>query len=242
MAKIRNRKGSFILNLLTISIMLATLAVAVVYALIFINPEMPFNPFPPPGDSATRLPQATETDSPTVFLPPTWTATMDPSTSTPTPTRTPRPSSTPTDTPVPSETSTADEDTTQEPISSTFILQANSPSYTSNFANDQVCSWMGVAGQVFDLDGAPLGGVTVYLGGTLAGEDVDLFAESGTADAYGPSGYEFALGSEPVASVNTLWIQVYDQEQSQPLSDKIFFSTFSNCDRNLVLVNWNEIR
>jgi hypothetical protein len=242
MAKFRNRKGSFILNLLTIAIMLATLAVAAVYALIFINPEMPFNPFPPPGDSATRLPQATETDSPSVFLPPTWTATIDPRTSTPTVTRTPRPSATPTDTPVPSITPTVDENATQAPFSATYILQANSPSYTSNFANGQACSWLGVAGQVFDLDGAPLTGISVYLSGTLAAQDVDLFAESGTADAYGPSGFEFTLGSEPVASSNTLWIQVYDQEQSQPLSEKIFFSTFNDCDRNLILVNWNQIR
>jgi len=239
-AKTSNSRGGC-LNLLTVGMLLATIVVIAVYAIIFINPELPFNPFPPPTVNPA-LQQPTGTNTPAVYLPPTWTATADLSTATPTQTSTPRPSATPTNTVEPSISPTIDEFATEAPFTATFVLQANSPSYTENFANDQECSWMGIAGQVFDLSGAPLTGITIHLGGTLSGQDVDLYAESGSADTYGPSGYEFVLSNAPVTTTNTLWIQVIDLEEEVPLSEKIFLSTHNDCTRNLVLASWNKIR
>ncbi|MBN1264825.1 MAG: hypothetical protein JXA25_04980 [Anaerolineales bacterium] len=243
MAKNRNSKDgrSILLNLLTVAILVATLGVVAVYATIFLNPTLPFNPFPPPTANAA-LQEPTTTKTPAVYLPPTWTPTPDLSTATPTETNTPRPSQTPTRTTEPTITPTVDENITQAPFSPTFVLQTNSPSYTENFANDQECEWMGIAGQVFDLSGAPLSGVTIHINGALSSQAVDLYAESGSAEVYGPSGYEFVLSDVPVTSTNTLWLQVFDLEEEQPLSEKIFLSTYNDCTRNLVLVNWNLIK
>jgi hypothetical protein len=58
---------------------------------------------------------------------------------------------------------------------------------------------------------------------------------------YGPGGYEFELGEGPVASTQTLWVQLLDQAML-PLSDKIYFDTFSECDKNLILINFNQVR
>ena len=238
MAKNRQR-GKFLFNLLTMAILLATLAVIAVYALIFINPDLPFNPFPPPTGVSSLDPGPTATDTPAVYLPPTWTATVVTSTASPSPTRTPRPSATQTE--EPSATATTDPDATESPVTLPYVLQTNSPSYTENFANGQECSWHGIAGQVFDTEGAPQTGITVHLSGTLDGQEIDLYAESGSADSYGPAGYEFVIGESPVTTTNTLWIQVYDEDAEAPLSEKIFLSTYNDCERNLILVNWNRL-
>jgi len=163
------------------------------------------------------------------------------STATPTETQTPRPSATPSNTPEPSITPTVDPNATQAPFSPTFILQENSPSYTENFANEQGCDWMGIAGQVFDTGGEPTTGISIHLSGALSGQIVDLYAESGEAEIYGPSGYEFVISDTPVTSTNTLWLQVVDMESEEPLSEKMFISTYNDCTRNLILVSWNEI-
>jgi hypothetical protein len=100
---------------------------------------------------------------------------------------------------------------------------------------------MGIAGQVFDVDGGPLAGITIHLSGALSGQAVDLYAESGDAEDYGPSGYEFVISDTPVTSTNTLWLEVMDMELEAPLSEKMFISTYNDCTRNLVLVSWNQI-
>jgi len=235
----KSGKG-ILLNLLTVAILVATLAVIAVYAVIFLNPDLPFNPFPPPTENPL-LQEPTSTSTAAVYLPPTWTATADMSTATPTETQTPRPSATPSNTPEPSITPTVDPNATQAPFSPTFILQENSPSYTENFANEQGCDWMGIAGQVFDTGGEPTTGISIHLSGALSGQIVDLYAESGEAEIYGPSGYEFVISDTPVTSTNTLWLQVVDMESEEPLSEKMFISTYNDCTRNLILVSWNEI-
>ncbi len=62
-------------DILSIIVLLITVCIAGYFVLIFINPNMPLNPFPPPP-TPFRLPTATITP---IQLPATWTATNPPS-------------------------------------------------------------------------------------------------------------------------------------------------------------------
>jgi hypothetical protein len=102
---------------------------------------------------------------------------------------------------------------------------------------------MGVAGQVIDVDGAPVLGLIIEVGGLLDGKRIGsptLLQATGLATAYGAAGYEVKLADEPIASVGTLWIQVLDQA-GLPLSDKITFDTYDDCERNLVVIYFKQI-
>src|SRR3989304_998855 len=230
-----------VLNLLTFLVLLTALCVGGAYAAIFVDPYLPFNPFPPPTFPPT-LGFPTPTSTAPVSLPPTWTPTSASAVLTGTPT--PEPSVTPTPPSASTGTSTSTPSTplfTSTPTSTPwpFVLEANSPVYTENF-NDQRCNWLGIAGPGFDKDGNPLpGDIVVRLRGQLAGQLVQLDAITGTAPDYGEAGYEFYLSDQPIASENTLSIQLFDTG-GIPLSERVFLITFDACDKNLVLVNWNQ--
>jgi len=101
---------------------------------------------------------------------------------------------------------------------------------------------MGVAGQVFDLSGAPISGQQVRIGGFLGGKTVELLTLTGLTNAYGTAGfYEFNLGEKPVASKGSLWVQLIDQA-GLTMSDKIFFDTYDSCDKNLIFINFKQMR
>jgi hypothetical protein len=225
----------WIFNLLTIIVFLATLAVGGVLAMVMANPYVSFNPYPPPTLPPTLGPP-TPTNTPEIFLPPTWTATI---TFTPGPTSTPTPTFTATlptlpalDTPTPPSTSES---------GAQFDLQEGSPAYISD---ERGCDVMGVGGKVFDLTGAPIAGLAVRMSGELAGQSMrTLDSLTGSAaDRFGFGGYYFELADTPIASQGTLWIQVLDASSGLPLSNQEFLDTFNACDRNLVLVNWQQVQ
>jgi hypothetical protein len=124
-----------------------------------------------------------------------------------------------------------------------FILHRGDPVAIPNIGHPEAgCDWMGVAGRAFNMSGAPIAtGLFVQLKGALEGEEVEMLRMTGTATQYGEGGYEFVLGEKPVASSETLWVQLFDQAML-PLSDKILFDTFSECNKNLTLVNFNQVR
>ncbi|HET7011532.1 MAG TPA: hypothetical protein VFI11_12225 [Anaerolineales bacterium] len=244
---LRRRGGSLgasLANCLTIVILLATAAVAAGMAAVFSNPSLveAINPFLPvhfePGPTVPpTLGFPTRTNTPEIYLPPTWTHTPAPSD---TPTETPLPS----DTPLPSETPTPLPSTgTPQPTATglPFSVQPGSNILVTNFANDDGCNWMGVAGQVFDLSKAPYPGVTVHVEGQLAGQLVKIDTLTGSATRIGPAGYVFDLSDHPIASTGTLWIQLKDTA-GLLLSDKVFFNTSAQCDQNMVFINWNQVR
>lgn len=232
------RRSGMIWNILTILTIITAVCVCMAAALIFINPYLPLNPFPPPTLPPTAaLPTATPT--PRVVLPPTWT---------PTATSSPTPVPESTDTPLPSATLpfevTPDEETTGTPQSGLpFVLHAGDPVYIPNFAYpDLGCNWMGVGGRAFDLSGAPIAqGLFVQVGGTLNRQSVDLLGMVGMVNNYGTGSYEIKLSDKPLASTRSLWIQLFDQAYI-PLSNKIYFDTFADCEKNLILINFSQIR
>ncbi len=230
-----------ILNLLTTVILVVTLLLAGVFAAVFVNPSyvglinpyLPIKLSPQPTLPPTLGPP-TATQTPAKYLPSEWT---------PTPTETQTPTETPTETPAPTDTATPTPLTpAPSPTGFAFILQAENPKLTQNFANTKGCQWMGIAGQAFDKQSnAPITGLAVRLTGTLGSTPFDLTSLTGSAPAYGPGGYEFVLGDKPVASNQTLSLQLMDTS-GVALSDKVYVSTSDQCSQNLVLVHWVQVR
>ena len=103
------------------------------------------------------------------------------------------------------------------------------------------CDWIGVAGQVFDMSGAPLQNLILHLEGFWNGSAVAREALSGSAGHYGPAGYEFILGTQTLDSTQTVWIQVQDAAHKQ-LSPRVYLNTYNDCARNLILVNFVQVR
>jgi hypothetical protein len=234
--------SALVWNILTVLILLLTICVGLGFLMIFINPASAFNPFPPPTIPPT-LGLPTITPTPFSVLPATWTPGP---TQEPTVTDTPRPTSTSfaTETPFSLFTPTATMTETQVVGGMPYDVAAGSPVAISSatFHPEAGCNWIGVAGQVLDMSGAPVStGVFIQLSGVYAGEFIEATSLTGVAPQYGQAGYEFYLGDKPEASNKTLWIQLLNQEGG-PLSEKIYFETFEDCNRNLIFINFKQVR
>lgn len=119
-----------------------------------------------------------------------------------------------------------------------FSAQEGSPFTLPNFTHPESgCDWMGVAGQIFDAEGSEMQGLTVVTGNLLDEGGDKLAAQTGLALAYGFGGYEIQLSDSPVDSILTYWIQVYDTDGTA-LSDQVFFDTYDDCEKNLILINF----
>ena len=94
---------------------------------------------------------------------------------------------------------------------------------------------------MLDLTGSPVYYVIVQIGGSLEGKPIDLISVTGSASELGQGGYVFSLSDHPVDSSDSLWIQLQDQ-QGLALSEKIYFSTYASCEKNLILINFTQIR
>ncbi len=198
-------------------------------------------PCPVCPPTATIVPSATLTSTPEKSLTPTRTPT---STATETKTATPTRTETPTRTPIPTRTATL----TRTPIPSRtptatpdpriYSVQPNTPLYAQNFTHPELgCNWLGVAGQVFNKTGTAVKNLVIVVDGQLNNAAVDALAFTGLATAYGPGGFEMQIGSKPLASQQTLFIQIFDVG-GRELSGRIPFDTQGDCNRNLVLINF----
>ena len=58
---------------------------------------------------------------------------------------------------------------------------------------------------------------------------------------YGRGGYEFTLADHPIASKQSAWVQLLDQS-NLPLSPKVYFNTYEDCSKNLIIVNFKQVR
>jgi len=224
-------------DMLSILVLILTVCLVGYFAFIFISPNSQFNILPPGGNifgpevpTATVTPiqlEATWTPSPTLELTPS---------DTPRPTFTPFFTSTsfslvpPTKTPKPTSTPRA-------PFSAISVTQVES----TIIHPDLACNWAGIGGTVVDANNSPVVGMVVVLRGTLDGSTTEQQTVSGINKEYGPSGFEFVIGSAPIVSNKTLYVQLVDQ-QNIPLSDKIFVTTSVDCAKNLVIVRFKRNR
>jgi hypothetical protein len=235
-------RSGVVWNILTVLVLLVALVVGVVFLVVFINPNVGINPFPPPT-MPVRAALDTPTPTPKSVLPPTWTPTSSPvpaDTSTPVPTSTPLPTEEAEI--VPTEEVTTAVENGDFPV----VLHDGSPQYipVTSFHPDFGCEWMGVAGQVIDVNGAPVQGLIIEVGGSLAGETIGeptILQATGLATAYGEAGFEVKLADEPIESTGSVWIQVLDQT-GLPISERISFFTFDDCEKNLIIIYFKQIR
>jgi len=230
-----------ILNIFTGLIMVLIVVIIALQVTIYLNPKVVFNPFPP-----YDLPEALVLENPTqasvtlVSLPTATSELVLEPTETPMPTATEKINYS-NGTPVPEITPVAP---TETPFSGyyAFVLQNDINAIESTlFKPNYGCNWIGVAGQVFDLQGRPVMGVRVWLRGTYNGKRVDLLSLTLESSPYGPSGFEFTLGDTPLNSSGQLSIQLLDQANI-PISDRLYFDTFEDCQKNLILINFKQIR
>jgi len=167
--------------------------------------------------------EATSTPVPINTLQPTLTPSVTPTFPPPTPTRTPSPTPTDTPTPGPSATATA----TFSPFP--FTKDQNSPQYLQNFANNAGCNWMGVAGEVFNLEGNPVapGEYVVHVWDS----GIDQRVSVGDAPAYGPSGYEQFIFDAPRVQDHSIQLET---SNGTAVSQVYRFQTRASCNQNLI--------
>jgi hypothetical protein len=223
-------------DMLSILILLVTLCAGVYFILIFINPGSPLNLLPPNRDPFAP-PTATIT---AIELEPTWTATVANVTETPTlfPTITLQPSPTSFSLIPPTETPTLTP-TPRAPFSASVnVLQSDT---TIPHLQASGCNWQGVGGSVVDANNSDIIGMVIRIAGRYNGKTVSMTTVSGVSPDYGKSGFEFVLGTVPIASTDDLYLQLLDQA-GLPLADNIYIDTFNDCEKNLVLVRFKKNR
>lgn len=226
-------------NVLTILVLMATIGIVLIFVMIYFNPYSNLNPFPP----ATFNPSfatVTSTVVPRFTLVPSWTPTnvIIQATGTPEPTNTPV-----------AITSLVDDTSSITPTISiagddyAFVVQQGSPAAIdgAQFHPNGGCDWSGVAGQATSMNGEAVKGLFVQLGGAIPeAEGMDNLTMTGLAPQYGQGGFEITLSNTLVATRRTLWVQLLDQ-QNLPLSDRIYFDTFDDCTKNLVIIYFNQV-
>ncbi len=232
------------IDYLSIGILLITLCIGLYFVAVFLAPNSGINPFAPnPYD-----PNATATFTITPIQPDaTWTPspTIEPSLApTLVPTFTPLPSPTffslipPTNTPTSSPTITPSR-TPKAPFTATVnVLQSD---ITIPHLAGQGCNWQGIGGSVVDANNSDIIGMVVRLVGIYNGKLIEMTSVSGITPGYGKSGFEFVLGSTPLASKDELFLQLLDQA-GLPLSDNVYLETFNDCKKNLLLVRFKKNR
>ena len=131
---------------------------------------------------------------------------------------------------------------TPEPTPVPYTLQTGVPAYLPNFGYpDAGCNWMGVAGQVFASDGTPLANQVILVRGEIDGVPIEVVSLTGTSegDKYGTAGFEAVLADNPRTTTDVFTIQVFDLD-GNILSDRYYFDTFYDCERNLIIINFSE--
>ncbi len=137
-------------------------------------------------------------------------------------------------------TATTEEPTPEPTLESPllFVVQEGNPAYMANFANPTMGGeWMGIAGQVFDEDGTEMIDLVIVAGSTLDPDGTEISSQTGTALSYGPGGFEIQLTDAPQDTSQTFWIEVRDQDGTV-YSERIFFDTFADCGKNLIIINF----
>lgn len=230
-------------RVLTTLVLLLTVLVLACYVAVFVNPQLPINPFPPvarvtipvqePGPAGGTPAAPTFTPPPT--FPPTWTPTLTP---VPTLTFTPRPTSTPvpptpTWTPIPPTPVPPQFTLRQDPI---FVGQTLYPGASG--------WWTGVAGEVSDPEGNAVTDVTIRIWDnkghtweTTPGSAANYAQTYGTT--YGGGGsyawWEQVLEGSCQQQL-TVHVQVFSGGQAR--SPEITVKTTGECSRNLVLIHF----
>ena len=211
-----NRFSDRTLEIATVVVVVLTALALLCYLAIFINPQVPFNPFKPATPTlvakATALPTWTPSPTPTS----TNTATPTPTwTPTPTPTNTPLPTAT--DTPLPTATNTPTRRPAPPPPRPT-ATPTPWPYYYSLSAGRGSCDFTGVYGYVVGANNLPEANVQMR-----AGNDQGWTTDTVT-DVNGFYWIQFWGG----AKAGKWFVRVFKGDQAR--SFQYWFETSGGCD------------
>lgn len=166
-----------------------------------------------------------------------------PAPNTPTPTLTPvPPTSTPTSPPI--TVTPVTPTPTGSPTAFLYELQISNPVYGQNFTHmEEGCNWIGVSGQVFNKSNLPITNLVIHIWGKVGQKLIDSVALTGHPEGinYGPGGYEIILSDELIDTSDSVFIQLLDLG-AKPLSAVYDFSTFDECDKNLIIINFVPVK
>lgn len=146
----------------------------------------------------------------------------------------------PADTKEPTPAPTVTHTPTLEPLP--FTLEGEPETLTSDLLRPGLgCDVLIIAGQVKDLRDDPIKNLTIHLFGELGGFEIDMYRIAGSETTYGESGYEFVLEGLVVESEDTLFIQLVDTNDI-PFSRAYAVRTYAECKRNMILINFKQVR
>jgi hypothetical protein len=220
-----------LMNILSIFFLALACLCPALSLMIYAAPDSALNPLPP-GGRATAVVLPTSTDTPILQFPPTWTPTPTVEAKA-TSTRPPAGTAGPTDTLVYNNPNP--QGTPKEFVP--FVVEGGNPTYS---ASPEGCSWLGVAGVVYDLSRAPVNNLIVSVHGLLSGDTLDLEQLTGEPSDGQNGDFILQLAEQPVLSLNSLSIQLFDGNRT-PLSEKIVFNTYAACDKNLITVTFIQV-
>ena len=239
--ELKEKPRPVIWNILTVIVLLGICGLVYTFLAIYLNPaRVPARLRPAPLPTLYQTPTPTAT---IILQPPTWTPTP---TLKPVATRTKAPTwtsvallITPTRTMTPTDTPIVDTAT----ITLTAMPAAADITYVASTTQhpNLACNWLGIGGTVMDASNKPLTFQTIQLGGTLNGKAVTGLALSGNNAAYGVSGFEIKIADSAVDSTQTVWVQLFDNN-GHLLTEKTYFDTYKDCQKNLVIIVFTIMR
>ncbi len=116
-----------------------------------------------------------------------------------------------------------------------YQFQPINTTYIPNTFTGDGCKWAGVAGRIYDRQGAPL--VYPSLGVRVTGP-VDKGAAAGSSEMLGDSGWMVQF--DVVPKHVTGFLQVYYKDQ--PVSDLIPYETHKSCFENMMIVDVQQVK
>ncbi|MEZ4511068.1 MAG: hypothetical protein R3C62_04265 [Chloroflexota bacterium] len=111
-----------------------------------------------------------------------------------------------------------------------FVKTAVSPAYLQNFANNAGCNWLGMAGELQDAEGKPMGAGAYQV--HVWGSGIDNRVLIGSVTAYSPAGWEVYLFSSPVVRSYQVQLELVDGQTA--VSPIYTVTTRASCSENLV--------
>jgi len=227
-------KNDRLLNRLTFLLLGLAAVVLACYLIIFLDPTFRLNPWPPIAQARLITLAPTPTLKPTP--PPTWTPTV---------VQTYQALATrPPDTPVPTHTPVVSRTPTTSPALPTKspykFMTVKSPVLMPDPYGAACGNWGGVGGQVLDLNGAPLTGVSVVgWGGPIPDQNKRVFVSGSDARInkfYGGDGaYELYIGAPGDFD---FFVVVY--ENGRAVSPVVKVRMVNDCTRDLALINFQR--
>jgi hypothetical protein len=119
-----------------------------------------------------------------------------------------------------------------------FTLSGDGVIYTPN-NNGRGCDWASIAGTVTGLGAQAINNYGIQVTDIANPDQLDDRVFSGSAQTFGPGGFEIPLGGVPQEVQYR--VQLFSPAGA-PVSDPFFVVTSSDCDQNVAIINFVQVR